>query len=97
MNNLKTLKDIMFDFKVAEFFINHKLSPTIASDICAKIQLFQKQEAIKYIKIFQKIKKVDILRIPILTYGDQYVNIEIDERTAKFIEHFFNITEEDLK
>ncbi len=49
-NSLKTLKDIMFDFRIADWFMEHKIAGYIAGDLCGKIQLFQKQEAIKWVK-----------------------------------------------
>ena len=89
MNEIKTLKDIMFDFRVAEFFMAHNIQPDISGDICAKIQLLQRQEAIKWIK--------ELRSNPNL-YVDQYSewvegNIKPDSYLViNWIKHFFNIT-----
>lgn len=86
--NLKTLKDIECEVCADNGF----------SDIVCTSKIL-KQEAIKWIKEWNKTIKSDIVRCPICPeYEDARIAVYNEcSFSIKWAKHFFNIKEEDLK
>ena len=92
MTELKTFNDILEEFKsdcTAKDFMESILinKPLVGANAYYLDRL--KQEAIRWFK------ELEIGDNPLLDYSKD--NIEADDWIMKWIIHFFNITEEDLK
>lgn len=72
------------------------LKDIIGSGVCDSCAFNLKQEAIKWIQIRESDKKKDLNTF----YNDgkeKDWECKIDDKVTRWIKHFFNITEEDLK
>ena len=95
MTQLKTLKDIIWEFKLGRNKTEHSL--------CKKyVYSVLKQEAIKWIKELQDYYGEYASDYPenlqdFVTYTGQDGDIPTTDSVISWIKYFFNITEDDLK